>query len=156
MLYHRIGLALLTIMILGLASLTYASTLTLTETFDSAASTAANGWVGSNNVGAGNNFGFSDTGNVSGTPGEVGGIFARSGIFRYFADTTLGGNLSRTETLVLAGDLRLSDDDFVGAIGRWLLQYGGLTDFGLRAVYRNSDLGTDSDWRLFPCLGVDL
>jgi hypothetical protein len=130
MLHHRTGLALLTTMILGLASLAHAATLTVTETFDSAASTAANGWVGSNNVAAGNNFGFSDTGNVSGTPGGIGGIFAGSRIFRYFADTTLNGSLSRTETLVLAGDLRLSDDDFVGAIVVGYFNAGALPTSG--------------------------
>jgi hypothetical protein len=116
MLHHRLGLALLTTMMLGLASLAHAATVTMTETFDSAASTTANGWVGLNNAAAGNNFGFSNTGNVSGTPGEVGGIFAGSSTFRYFADTTLNGSLSRTETLVLAGDLKLNDNKFVGTI----------------------------------------
>lgn len=100
------------IMMLGLASSTYATPTTVTETFDSTASTAAHGWVGSNNVGTGNSFGFSNTGTVSGTPGEAGGVFARNSLFSYFADTALGGSLSRTETLLLSGNLRLSNDDF--------------------------------------------
>jgi len=91
---------------------------TVTETFDTAESTAANGWTGSGNTNGGlpvdgNNFGWFEVDNVLGTPGEAGGIFARSATWRYFADTN-GGTLSRTDTLVMSGSFYLENSDFDG------------------------------------------
>jgi uncharacterized repeat protein (TIGR02543 family) len=91
---------------------------TVTETFDTAESTAANGWTGSGNTNGGlpvdgNNFGWFEVDNVLGTPGEAGGIFARSLSYRYFADTN-GGTLSRTGTLVMSGSFYLENSDFDG------------------------------------------
>jgi hypothetical protein len=64
----------------------------VTETFDTAATTAANGWTGSGNTANGNNFGWNSTDTVlgAGTGGAAGGIFARTVSFSHFADTTIG------------------------------------------------------------------
>jgi hypothetical protein len=89
---------------------------TITERFDTAASAAANGWTGFRNTADGNNFGFSNTGNVAGTPGEAGGIFARNLDNHYYADTTLGGTISRTANLTISGSFRLTNANFDGVI----------------------------------------
>jgi hypothetical protein len=86
---------------------------TVTETFDTAATTAANGWAGSGNTGNGNDFGWTGTGNVLGSGGEVGGIFARSAAYRTFADTNIG-TLGRTNTLRMLGSFKLNNADFDG------------------------------------------
>jgi len=88
----------------------------VTETFDTAASTAANGWTGHNNTVNGQNFGWNSTSAVlgSGTGGAAGGIFARQILYSYYADTTLGGThntLNRTQTLKLSGYFNLRDSE---------------------------------------------
>lgn len=92
--------------------------LTVTENFDSLASVTANGWTGSGNTINGNNFGFSNTNNVlgAGFAGEGGGTFARSLPMVYFADTNLGGSLSRSDSLMASGSFRLSNSDFNGGL----------------------------------------
>jgi autotransporter-associated beta strand protein len=89
---------------------------TVTETFDNAASTAANGWVGVGNTTNLNNYGWSSTNDAEGAAaGEAGGIFARSSGIRYYADTN-GGALSRTTTpLVMSGKFYLLNSNFDGA-----------------------------------------
>jgi autotransporter-associated beta strand protein len=88
---------------------------TVTETFDSAASTAANGWTGSGNTANNNSYGWSDTQNVPGdAQGEAGGVFARTSAFAYFADTN-GGTLTRTDTLNMSGKFKLLNDNYDGS-----------------------------------------
>jgi uncharacterized repeat protein (TIGR02543 family) len=87
---------------------------TVTETFDTAATTAAHGWTGNGNTSGGNNFGWSNTGNVLGTAGEAGGTFARSASYRTFADTTIG-TFGRTRTLRMLGSFKLNNSDFDGS-----------------------------------------
>jgi hypothetical protein len=57
------------------------------ETFDTAASAAANGWTGQNNP----SFGFSNTDFTQGTSpaGEAGGLFFRTNVLAFYADTTV-------------------------------------------------------------------
>jgi len=88
---------------------------TVTETFDTSANTAANGWTGSGNTAGGNNFGWSATDFVLDDGGEAGGIFARSSTYRYFADIS-GGSLSRSGTLRLAGSFNLANQSFDGEV----------------------------------------
>lgn len=86
----------------------------VTETFESDASATANGWVGSENDIGGSDFGWSNSGNVLGTPGEAGGIFSRSGYPRYYADKTLDGVLDRTRTFSMSGSMNLANVNFDG------------------------------------------
>jgi uncharacterized repeat protein (TIGR02543 family) len=88
----------------------------VTETFDTAESTIANGWVGVGNTTNLNNYGWSSTNDAEGAAaGEAGGIFARSSGIRYYADTN-GGALSRTTTpLVMSGKFYLLNSNFDGA-----------------------------------------
>jgi len=86
-----------------------------TETFDTEASTTANGWTGSGNTTSPNNYGWADTDVVlgTGTEGAIGGIIARRDAYSYFADTDIG-TFDRTKTLGLSGSFRLEDDNFDG------------------------------------------
>jgi hypothetical protein len=101
---RRLALALPLAATLALAGGLKAST--VTETFDSAESTAANGWTASGNEANGNNFGWSNSNEAGGTAGEAGGFFARSTAYGSYADTS-GGTLSRTHTLNMSGSFRL-------------------------------------------------
>jgi hypothetical protein len=96
-----------------------------TETFDSAASAAANGWVGVGNTTMGNNIVWNNSSNAGGTAGEVLGVFARSGwdVTHYYADTTIG-TLSRTDTLQMKGKFRLTDSNMDGNIYLGFFQPG--------------------------------
>jgi len=80
---------------------------------------AARGWTAINSpTSGGNNFGWSSgTSNVlgAGNQGEMGGIFARSLAIRYYAQTNLGGALSRTNTFSFSGSLLLANEDFNGS-----------------------------------------
>ncbi len=81
---------------------------------------AARGWTAINSpTTGGNNFGWSSgTTNVlgAGNEGEMGGIFARSLTIRYYAQTNLGGVLSRSNTFSFSGSLRLANQDFNGSL----------------------------------------
>jgi|GEM_PF-212254 len=87
---------------------------TVTETFDNATTTSAHGWTGSGNTDGGNNFGWSNTGNVLGSAGEAGGVFARSMSYRYFADTSIDTLQRAATVLPLSGSMKLTDEDFDG------------------------------------------
>ena len=80
---------------------------------------AVRGWTPINSpTSGGNNFGWSSgTASVlgAGNEGEMGGIFARSLAIRYYAQTNLGGVLSRTNTFSFSGSLRLANEDFNGS-----------------------------------------
>ncbi len=90
---------------------------TVTETFDNATTTSAHGWTGSGNTNGGNNFGWSDTGNVLGSAGEAGGVFARSTSYRYFADTSIDAFNRAATVLPLSGSMTLTNEDFDGHFG---------------------------------------
>jgi len=81
---------------------------------------AARGWTAINNpTSGGNNLGWSSgTASVlgAGNAGEMGGIFARSLAIRYYAQTNLGGALSRTNTFSFSGSSRLANEDFNGSL----------------------------------------
>jgi len=62
----------------------------------------------------GNDFGWSASGNVLGTAGEAGGIFARSQAYSTFADTTIGTLNRAGSTLRMTGSFRLANDAFDG------------------------------------------
>ena len=86
-----------------------------TESFDTEASTTANGWTGSGNTTSPNNYGWADTDVVlgPGSEGAIGGIIARRDAYNYFADTDIG-IFDRTKTLELSGNFRLENDNFDG------------------------------------------
>ena len=77
------------------------------------------GWTSINgSISGGNNFGWSSgSANVlgPGNEGELGGVFARSATIRYYAQTNLGGVLSRTNAFSFSGSLRLANEDFNGS-----------------------------------------
>jgi len=100
-----------------------AATISVYQTFDTQASAAADGWAVFNNTINSNNYGWNSGNQVSGTGGQAGGIFTRTGSTSagYYADLTIGqsgtvaGTLNRaTDSLVLSGLLRLSNADFDG------------------------------------------
>jgi autotransporter-associated beta strand protein len=86
------------------------------ETFDTAETTRANGWVGNTTAVGGHDFGWNSAAVAGvGTGGSAGGVFARSSGFSFFADTSIG-QLSRTDTLRLSGTFRLHNVNFDGAL----------------------------------------
>ncbi len=90
-------------------------TLAETETFDSAASVAANGWVEFGSRDNQFDFGFSPTNNAEGASGgEGGGLMARSGPRGYFADVSA---ITRDLSLPLnaTGRFNWQDMNFDGA-----------------------------------------
>ena len=65
--------------------------------------------------GGGADFGYSDTSNAGGNPGELGGIIARNqSEARYVADGTLGGELTTNDVIEMSGQMMLKDIDFDG------------------------------------------
>jgi uncharacterized repeat protein (TIGR02543 family) len=103
----------------------------VTETFDTSARTAANGWTSSGNTSNSNNFGWNSTDTVLGlgSGGAAGGIFARTASFSHFADTAIA-SLNRSDTMRLAGSFRLANANYDG---NFYLGYftpgGGLNNF---------------------------
>jgi hypothetical protein len=100
-----------------------AATISVYQTFDTQASAQADGWAVFNNTINSNNYGWNSGNQVSGTGGQAGGIFTRTSPSSagYYADLTIGqsgtvaGTLNRaTDSLVLSGLLRLSNEDFDG------------------------------------------
>ena len=81
-------------------------TRTKVETFDTLASTTADGWTGFLNRSGFENYGWSNTGNASGTNGEAGGIFVRTNSRSYFADTTIG-TLTLNDYITAAGTVMI-------------------------------------------------
>jgi len=92
-----------------------------TENFNTAPSDR--GWTGSGHTAGGNDFGWSSTtwteaGNSATYPhpkGEIGGVFARSATYRWYADTNIGPR-NRTQTLHLSGLWRLRNENSAGTI----------------------------------------
>jgi hypothetical protein len=90
------------------------------ETFTS--SPSDRGWTGNGNTAAGNNFGWSSNTswcenmnvNYMQVKGEIGGVFARSTKYRWYADTNIQAK-NRTQTLHLAGNLRMDNANFEGS-----------------------------------------
>lgn len=85
----------------------------LTENFDSSLG-AFDG--ARNNTVRGNNFGFSNTSNAGGRPGEAGGTLARTTLAdaAYIGDLTLGGLLGQSEPLIMKGRFFLQTGTFDG------------------------------------------
>jgi antitoxin component YwqK of YwqJK toxin-antitoxin module len=79
------------------------------------------GWTGNNNTSDGNNFGWSSNtswcenqnAEYMHEKGEIGGVFARSTKYHWYADTCIGKK-NRTQTLHLAGNLRMVNENFDG------------------------------------------
>jgi antitoxin component YwqK of YwqJK toxin-antitoxin module len=90
------------------------------ETF--ASSPCDRGWTGNGNTTDGNNFGWSSNtswcenlnAKYNQDKGEIGGVFARSNKYRWFADTSIDKK-NRTQTLHLAGNLRMDNVNFEGS-----------------------------------------
>ena len=110
---------------LTIAAPAEAGTISITQTFDTAASASNAGWTTLRNTINNNNYGWNPGSEVSGTGGQAGGIFTRtiSGSTGYYADLTIGesgttsGTLDRaTETLSISGLMRFSNEDFDGSI----------------------------------------
>lgn len=102
-------------------SIAAAQMLTRTETFD----TGPGEFTFVRTPEAGNDFGFSDTNNTDSAgsgAGEAGGTFARSGTAAAFADTDLGGSLTRGDTLEFSGVLTITANNSFD--GGFFLGYG--------------------------------
>lgn len=69
------------------------------ETFTSAPAD----WIGSGNSGSGNSYGFSNTGNTTGSAGEAGGTLARAPGDLHYADTTLSSTFSLSNLITASG-----------------------------------------------------
>ena len=100
-----------------------------TQTFNSSASAAAAGWTGVRNTAGGNNFTWQNSNVAGGGPGEAGGTFKRvaSGNAGWYADITLGGALTLTNSLSASG--RLAITNVVNANQHWWLGHLGTSGF---------------------------
>ncbi len=110
---------LLSFLLLALAG--SASAASVTENFST--DPALRGWTGNNNNSDFFSFGWSFTDNALGpaNKGEIGGIICRnSGRSNWYADTTLGGLFSRTNTFSFSGTMFLNNMD---ANGNWFIGY---------------------------------
>jgi hypothetical protein len=93
-------------------------------------------WDGSGNtgnvVGPINDYGYRNfeevTGVYPGNYGCIGGVFARSMTYSYYADTDLNGTLNRTMTFKLAGSFYLENRTTSGFDGNFFLGYFDATD----------------------------
>ena len=105
---------------------------------------ASRGWIGVNGpTTAGNNFGW--------TGSAVGGTFARSLTVRYYADTDLGGTLTRNDAFTMSGTMTLNN---INADGNIYLGFLNTTDLsspfrGLVFAFRNpaAPRQTHSGWK---------
>jgi len=83
------------------------ATSTETQTFDTAASAAADGWteIGCTRdlTNCGTDFGFSASSNAGGSAGEGGGRFSRWGSQAFYVDSDLGGNVTLDDHLTATG-----------------------------------------------------
>ena len=113
-LLRRFSLWLICLALLNAASLP-AAVGTITETFDSGMG-KFDAAVG--NTEGGNNFGFSNTGNAGGTPGEIGGTFSQNAL-GYVANTALGDTLGWYDPLIIKAKVRTTGggDDQVAVLG---------------------------------------
>jgi hypothetical protein len=100
-----------------------------TQSFTSPASAAAAGWTGVKNTTGGSDFTWKDSNVAGGTPGEAGGTFKRvsSGNAGWFADVTLGGTLSLTNSFSASGRLVLTNA--ATADQHWWLGHFGTHEF---------------------------
>jgi hypothetical protein len=118
-----VGMMVAMIAALALAGGTAQAVILVTQNFDTAASAAADGWTVQNGTTGGNNFGFSNTSNAGGVPGEAGGAFQRPGNVGFYSDLT-GIGLDVFEPMEVSGLLRLAKatspptDNFV-VFGYW-------------------------------------
>ena len=76
------------------------------------------GWLGSNNTGNGNNFGFKST-NVAGgsVTGEVGGVFAKLNVDAFFGDANLAAFYTLNNTITASG--KFDFQNLTSATGGW-------------------------------------
>ncbi len=112
-------LTLLKTGVLAVLLLAWASTATASTVFeDFNTDPASRGWIGVNGpTAAGNNFGW--------TGSALGGTFARSSTVRYYADTDLGGTLTRNDAFTLSGTMTLNN---INADGNIYLGFLDTTD----------------------------
>jgi hypothetical protein len=94
--------------VLAVTVLNGITTFEFSENFDSEDQAIADGWQGFNTGEDGMNFGFSSTANAGRGVGEAGGAFSRSTNSHYYADTTLGGYLTRLDRISASGRLALT------------------------------------------------
>ena len=87
--------------------------ISVVQSFDTLENTTRIGWVGSGNESNGNLFKWTNSSAVTGNAGAIGGVLARSEPVVYFADTVLQ-ELTRVNTIRLAGSFRLANDNFDG------------------------------------------
>jgi hypothetical protein len=99
--------------------------LSIVQAFATSQSTEDAGWVGLGNAANGHSFQWQNSAAVSGTAGAIGGVFARSSPFVYFADTSITP-LARTNTIRLAGSFRLANNDFDGSFYLGYFQHASL------------------------------
>ena len=125
-------------------------------------------WAASGNISNGNNFGYSpNTNYAGGDTGEIGGVFARSNIETYYADTNLTNSYNLTTAMTAAGRLSIfgqnnmdgdwnlghmstnpNDRSFMGI--RFLEQTDTSVRVSARMGYPNSINGSDSTVYTLP------
>jgi len=142
------------------------ATIIETQTFDTEAGAAAAGWVEVNTSGGSglDDYGFSDTANAGGTAGEAGGTVQRGDLAGYYADTTLGGTLDRSDAIEASGLLDVTNigsafnggvhfrhfaTDKNGAVGFALLEaFGSTTSVQAQSFIAFSDGSCESSSKL--------
>jgi hypothetical protein len=110
---------------------TFAQTTTVTLDFSTDPEWDGSGNTG-NTVAPINDYGYRNlegiTGVYPGNYGCIGGVFARSMAYSYYADTDLNGTLNRTMTFKLAGSFYLENRTTSGFDGNFFLGYFDATD----------------------------
>ncbi len=115
---------------------------TVTETFDT---DLGNFDLEFGNVEGDNNFGFSDTNNAGGDPGELGGTVARSDVLRFVADVTIG-TLTTNDELKMSGQFMLNNINFDGEFHFGYFNTESGSDLGFR--FHEPGSGSGDSFRL--------
>ncbi|MEX0643622.1 MAG: hypothetical protein WD468_13040 [Pirellulales bacterium] len=98
------------------------------QTFEDALTAAAAGWMGSGNTSGPNSYGFSDSNNAGGAPGEAGGTIAvRTTDFTHYADVTLVGAHSQQTPLFASGKFTVQNFAFDGGFELAFFNAGSTT-----------------------------
>jgi len=127
---------------------------TVTETFDT---DLGNFDLEFDNIEGDNNFGFSDTNNAGGDPGELGGTIARSDVLRFVADVTIG-TLTTNDEIKMSGQFKLNDINFDGRFFFGYFNTATIADFerpspGLGLWVYEPGGGSGDSFRLRICAG---
>ncbi|HKI68847.1 MAG TPA: hypothetical protein VKA67_04610, partial [Verrucomicrobiae bacterium] len=112
------------------------------QTFDTQSSASAAGWVEDNSRNYRQNYGFSNSGNASGSAGEAGGVFYRTNFLTSYADTSIG-------TLTL--------NDYISADGKLFIAKPSTNNADAWVGFFNStSTGTNTSSQPQSFLGIEL